>query len=173
MTIHAAKGLEFPVVFLVGMEEGVFPHSRSLLDPAELEEERRLCYVGMTRARQRLFLTFAGMRMLYGTTQFSVASRFLQEIPKHLLDWAGEGERKDANRRPVFAPPAAPKEQKTQVQRAPESFSPGDKIAHRKWGIGTIISLQGTGEDAAAKVAFPGLGIKELLLALAPIEKVK
>ena len=168
MTIHAAKGLEFPVVFLVGMEEGVFPHSRSLLDPAELEEERRLCYVGMTRACQRLFLTYAGMRTLYGTTQFSVASRFLQEIPKHLLCWPGEDEKKDFNRRPVSAPPAAPK-----ARSVPVDFNPGDKISHRKWGIGTIITVQGSGEEASAKVAFPGLGIKELLLALAPIEKVK
>ncbi len=176
MTIHAAKGLEFPVVFLVGMEEGVFPHSRSLLEPAELEEERRLCYVGMTRARQRLFLTFAGMRMLYGSIQYSVASRFLQEIPGHLLDWPGVGEKADFTRRPLspdLAPPAAPKVQAPKVQRPPDSFSPGDKIFHQKWGTGTIISVHGTGEDASAKVAFPGLGIKELLLALAPIEKVK
>lgn len=167
MTIHSAKGLEFPVVFLVGMEEGVFPHSRSLMDQAELEEERRLCYVGMTRACQRLYLTYAVMRTLYGTTQYGVASRFLQEIPNRLLFRPGEDGGVDSTKRTISAPAAE------NAKSKPVSFSPGDKISHRKWGIGTIISLQGAGEEASAKVAFPGLGIKELLLALAPIEKVK
>ena len=86
MTLHNAKGLEFPVVFMVGLEEGLFPHSNSMLDPAELEEERRLCYVGMTRARERLYLTYAQSRLLYGGLQMNAPSRFLSEIPEELIE---------------------------------------------------------------------------------------
>ncbi len=167
MTIHSAKGLEFPVVFLVGMEEGVFPHSRSLLDQAELEEERRLCYVGMTRACQQLYLTYAVMRTLYGNTQYGVASRFLQEIPDELLAKPGESKQATALQRKLTAPNSKREEGKTLV-----IYRPGDKITHRKWGCGTIISVQGEGKNSSAKVAFPGLGIKELLLDLAPIDKI-
>ena len=168
MTIHSAKGLEFPVVFLVGMEDGIFPHSRSLMDLGELEEERRLCYVGMTRACKRLYLTHAVMRTIYGKTQFSIPSRFLDEIPEELLD-------KPQDRKPSLSdqstPSPGPDDEKKINKKT--TYGPGDKISHRKWGIGTIISVEGEGEDAIAKVAFNGLGIKDLLLALAPVDKVE
>ncbi|NLM36609.1 MAG: DNA helicase PcrA, partial [Firmicutes bacterium] len=187
MTIHAAKGLEFPVVFLVGMEEGIFPHSRSLLDEGELEEERRLCYVGMTRARLRLYLSYAQMRILYGNFQYQAPSRFLQEIPPALL-WRREEAAPETpalsgygNR---FFKPAAPHGPATPAGSTapasaasgpdqPVTFRPGEKVIHRKWGQGTIITVDGTGQGAKVKVAFPGLGIKELLVELAPLEKVE
>jgi DNA helicase-2/ATP-dependent DNA helicase PcrA len=169
MTIHSAKGLEFPVVFLVGMEDGIFPHSRSLMDLGELEEERRLCYVGMTRACQRLYLTHALMRTIYGKTQFSIPSRFLDEIPDELLAKPGEREFSSAQKSSSLTSDGEHKA--NQAKKA--TYGPGDKISHRKWGIGTIISIEGEGEDAIAKVAFNGLGIKDLLLALAPVDKME
>ncbi|HHW12816.1 MAG TPA: DNA helicase PcrA [Firmicutes bacterium] len=192
MTIHSAKGLEFPVVFLVGMEEGIFPHSRSLLDEAELEEERRLCYVGMTRARQRLYLSYAQMRTLYGNFQYQVPSRFIQEIPPALLQRRERTEQEPpavAGYGRFFRPaamtapgapavPSAPNTPAAPTSSAPGAdkpitYCPGDKVIHRKWGQGTIITVDGTGQGAKVKVAFPGLGIKELLVELAPLEKVE
>jgi len=192
MTIHSAKGLEFPVVFLVGLEEGIFPHSRSLMEEAELEEERRLCYVGMTRARRRLYLSYAVMRTLYGNTQYQVPSRFLQEIPSALLRFpeketmgpaAGDmpfripfaaasvpaGPTSPAGRPSAAGPlfPAGPRQGTT------VNYRPGDKVLHGKWGKGTVITVEGEGQEAKVKVAFPGLGIKELLVELAPLTKVE
>lgn len=174
MTIHSAKGLEFPVVFLVGMEEGIFPHSRSLMEETELEEERRLCYVGMTRARQRLYLSYAQMRTLYGNFQYQVPSRFIQEIPAALLrrreatapEPLGTGTHGSRSLPPAAAPPAALR------PAGSVTYRPGDKVFHRKWGQGTVITVEGSGQEAKVKVAFPGLGIKELLVELAPLEKV-
>ncbi|HHT06227.1 MAG TPA: DNA helicase PcrA [Hydrogenispora sp.] len=175
MTIHSAKGLEFPVVFLVGMEEGIFPHSRSLMDEAELEEERRLCYVGMTRARQRLYLSYAQMRTLYGNFQYQVPSRFIQEIPAALLF-----RREEPEQEPVVTTTPSPRFFKPSVSApsAPAAagsvtYRPGEKVIHRKWGQGTIITVEGSGQETKVKVAFPGLGIKELLVELAPLEKVE
>ena len=110
MTLHTAKGLEYPVVFLTGMEDGVFPHTRSLGDPDELEEERRLCYVGITRARERLYLCHAWSRMLFGATDYYPPSRFLAEIPEELTPRAGRGGRSGvgARRRPARSGPAPP-----------------------------------------------------------------
>ncbi|NLC53331.1 MAG: ATP-binding domain-containing protein, partial [Firmicutes bacterium] len=174
MTIHSAKGLEFPVVFLVGMEEGLFPHSRSLLDEAELEEERRLCYVGMTRARQRLYLSYAQMRTLYGNTQYQVPSRFIQEIPAALLLRPEETAQEPAveTRGVQFLKPTASVPSPPGIAGS-VTYRPGEKVIHRKWGQGTIITVEGSGQDAKVKVAFPGLGIKELLVELAPLEKVE
>ena len=168
MTIHSAKGLEFPVVFLVGMEEGIFPHSRSLMDSAEIEEERRLCYVGMTRAKKRLFLTYATMRNLYGGTQYSIPSRFLGEISPELLDQPGARSFASGGKGKTPSPAIQPKAK----EQAALELKAGDKVAHEKWGIGTVISLKGQGEAAQVTVAFPGLGIKELILSFAPLEKV-
>lgn len=180
MTIHSAKGLEFPVVFLVGLEEGIFPHSRSLLDEAELEEERRLCYVGMTRARQRLYLSYAVMRTLYGNTQYQIPSRFLQEIPPSLLRTPEKAALEPAGgdplaRTPVSAFPttAQPLSPAGPRTDAPVRYRPGDKVIHGKWGKGTVITVEGEGHEAKVKVAFPGLGIKELLVELAPLAKVE
>ncbi|HBR35267.1 MAG TPA: DNA helicase PcrA [Firmicutes bacterium] len=178
MTIHSAKGLEFPVVFLVGMEEGIFPHSRSLLDEAEIEEERRLCYVGMTRARRRLFLSYALVRTLYGNTQYQVPSRFIQEVPTALLNGmekqktesTAPAEPNLGSRRPYGAAASSTAQERS---AGAVHYQPGDKVVHRKWGQGTIITMEGEGQEARIKVAFPGLGIKELLVDLAPLEKVE
>ena len=191
MTLHSAKGLEFPVVFLVGMEEGIFPHSRSLLESAELEEERRLCYVGITRAKQRLYVTHASQRVMYGNYTNSVPSRFLLEFPREVLTRIKE-ERATAERRTPVQPLASSafKQMATPGGRAttavsqgaqakpkapataPDDIRVGCKVKHPKWGIGTVVTKEGTGEDAQVKVAFPGLGIKSLIMAYANLEKV-
>ena len=178
MTLHSAKGLEFPVVFLMGMEEGVFPGMRSFGDDEEIEEERRLCYVGITRAKERLFLSRAKSRMLFGATKYNPPSRFLGEIPDELLDCKEE--------RPTVTPmteiPAkmgggismsatftAPK--KAEPEKDLPDYAVGDKVKHRKFGIGTVVSAQSMGRDVLLRIDFPE-GEKKLLAAYAPIEKV-
>ncbi|WP_085993298.1 DNA helicase PcrA [Oceanobacillus senegalensis] len=179
MTLHAAKGLEFPVVFLIGMEENVFPHSRSLMDSEEMEEERRLAYVGITRAEQILFLTHAKMRTLYGKTNMNPISRFINEIPQDLIEGIEEartsmlgtssfGKSKD---RPSPVKRKAERVQKTTGAETQE-WAPGDKAAHKKWGVGTVVKVQGEGEKMELDVAFPApTGIKRLLAKFAPITK--
>jgi DNA helicase-2/ATP-dependent DNA helicase PcrA len=168
MTLHSAKGLEFPVVFLTGLEEGVFPHSRSLLDHSEMEEERRLCYVGLTRARERLYLTHCWKRTLYGQERYNKASRFLEEIPPHLMEasdnLSGSGKNKFSRTTPV-------KDFRERSVQALESFVLGDKVKHNKWGVGVIVGIQGEGINAEFKVAFPDQGIKLLLAKYAPLER--
>ena len=203
MTLHAAKGLEFPVVFLVGMEEGVFPHSRAIMEPGELEEERRLCYVGMTRAKERLYLTCAQQRMLYGEPVASAVSRFVGEIPEHLVENRSEEIRAQAARarwqvlpggragRPGFGPvtmslaglgaPAGAGRTPGAGANAPAAagagaahdWRPGDKVYHRAWGQGTIVSCESSAGDLILTVAFPGQGVKKLLASMAPLERVK
>ena len=188
MTLHAAKGLEFPSVFLVGMEDGVFPHLRSLGEPAELEEERRLAYVGITRARERLYLTNTWSRMLYGSTQYNPPSRFLDEIPTDLLEHA-EGSRETRTRQREtygsggWSSPVRRNRDEI-VERALRPQGPvkhgaevlglrvGDDVRHAKWGEGVIIDIEGQGEKAEATVRFPGAGEKRLLLSWAPLEKL-
>ncbi|MED1471702.1 DNA helicase PcrA [Bacillus salipaludis] len=186
MTLHSAKGLEFPVVFLIGMEEGVFPHSRSLMEEAEMEEERRLAYVGITRAEQSLFLTNAQMRTLFGRTNMNPASRFIKEIPEDLLEDAvpkagksspfgsrggsfagsGTGFGAPAARKPVMRPVAAT------TGGDQVGWKVGDKAEHGKWGIGTVVSVKGEGEGTELDIAFPSpTGIKRLLAKFAPIKK--
>ncbi len=199
MTLHSAKGLEFPVVFLIGMEEGVFPHSRSLTEEAEMEEERRLAYVGITRAEQNLFLTNAQMRTLFGRTNMNPASRFISEIPEDLFEEV-EPERRQSSpfgsrpfgsagssyssagssfgsQRSSFGTPSAPRKP---VMRPVSSASNGDEISwkvgdkaeHGKWGIGTVVSVKGQGEGMELDIAFPKpIGIKRLLAKFAPIKK--
>ncbi|WP_284141368.1 DNA helicase PcrA [Virgibacillus sp. LDC-1] len=180
MTLHAAKGLEFPVVFLIGMEENVFPHSRSLFDDDEMEEERRLAYVGITRAEQKLFLTHAKMRTLYGRTNMNPISRFINEIPEELMDGIEQARttmfgNAFANRRTQGQPASLKrKAQKLQTTTGAESetWQPGDKAAHKKWGVGTVVKVQGEGEGMELDVAFPApTGIKRLLAKFAPITK--
>ena len=158
MTLHSAKGLEFPVVFITGFEEGIFPHSRSLNNEEELEEERRLCYVGMTRAKERLYLTYAWRRNLNGNTLFNSVSRFISEIPKHLKEKAdiekGEEIPSPDNRR-----------KKIEVVV-------GDKIRHADWGIGTILNKTDTENDIFITVDFGKLGLKKLSMNFAPLEKL-
>lgn len=184
MTLHSAKGLEFPVVFLLGLEEGVFPHSRSLMDEEEMEEERRLAYVGITRAEQELFLTNAQMRTLYGRTNMNPVSRFINEIPEGLLEDlkpAPKGRTSfGSSTRPVTSaarkttasfgrPVAAP----TATGGDEIGWTVGDKASHKKWGIGTVVSVKGEGEGKELDIAFPSpIGIKRLLAKFAPIEKV-
>ncbi len=182
MTLHTAKGLEFPVVFIVGMEDGVFPHLRSLGEPDEMEEERRLAYVGITRARERLYVSHAWCRNLWGQTQYNPPSRFLKEIPE-LLVRTVEGSRRITPRvGRGFAPmreeivEAAIRRGKapTPVQGTGAEklgLEAGEKVVHSKWGEGLVTEVRGEGERASATVRFPGLGDKQLLLHMAPIKR--
>ncbi|WP_088036130.1 DNA helicase PcrA [Evansella clarkii] len=195
MTLHSAKGLEFPVVFLIGLEEGVFPHSRSLMEEAEMEEERRLAYVGITRAEQELFLSRAKMRTLYGRTNMNPASRFLNEIPSDLVNCLNEPKEQPvppwmetsrgggraaqpANRGMSGRTSAAAPVRQTQQRAATTmtggdsfSWSVGDKASHKKWGTGTVVSMKGEGENIELDIAFPEVGIKRLFAKFAPITK--
>ncbi|WP_313406004.1 DNA helicase PcrA [Aeromicrobium sp.] len=176
MTLHTAKGLEFPVVFLTGLEDGVFPHLRSLGDPAELQEERRLAYVGITRARERLYLTRATVRSAWGAPSYNPASRFLDEIPATLVDW-----RREASAPTQWAPrtPAASFKSSTVAARSKKrstaeivSLSPGDRVTHDSFGLGTVVTLEGSGDKSVASVDFGSAGVKRLLLRYAPLEKL-
>jgi DNA helicase II / ATP-dependent DNA helicase PcrA len=163
MTLHTAKGLEFPIVFIIGMEDGVFPHMRSLGEPDELEEERRLAYVGITRAMDRLYLTSAWNRMLFGGSSYNPPSRFLQEIPDGLLTKAGKRKPRTPAEKAAFSGPASTVD--------PSSIGPGDRVRHGKWGLGTVREVVGDGDRAEAEVMFDTQGKKRLLLAWAPLEK--
>jgi DNA helicase-2/ATP-dependent DNA helicase PcrA len=163
MTLHTAKGLEFPAVFIVGMEDGVFPHMRSLGDPNELEEERRLAYVGITRAQDKLYLTSAWSRMLFGGSNYNPPSRFLAEVPDGLMEKAGKRQRRTASER------AAANGPRTTIEAG--QVGPGDRVRHDKWGLGTVREVVGTGEQAEAEVMFDTQGKKRLLLAWAPLER--
>ncbi len=177
LTLHSAKGLEFPVVFIVGLEEGILPHSRSLDEPEEMEEERRLCYVGLTRAQQRLYLVYAFRRTLYGQSELNVPSRFLRDIPSHLI--AGregfevrQGEldmEAGAVRRMTTwtMAPVPPVRQTTETE-----FHPGDKVHHPAFGKGTVINSHIRGGDEEVTVAFASRGIKKLVVSLAKLIKV-
>jgi DNA helicase II / ATP-dependent DNA helicase PcrA len=186
MTLHSAKGLEFPVVFLIGMEEGVFPHSRSLMEEAEMEEERRLAYVGITRAEKSLFMTNAQMRTLFGRTNMNPASRFITEIPEDLLEGIQPAKRAGTpfgsrgtsfgSQGPSFGSPAARKTVMRPVAASTGgdeiSWKVGDKAAHGKWGTGTVVSVKGEGEGIELDIAFPSpIGIKRLLAKFAPIKR--
>jgi DNA helicase-2/ATP-dependent DNA helicase PcrA len=218
MTMHSAKGLEFPIVFIIGMEEGVFPHSRALMDDEELEEERRLAYVGITRAEERLYLTCARVRTLFGRTMANMPSRFLQEVPDELkqndtparsfgFGYSGYGEAGGFGYRGGFGGygsgsgfgggyggrtaqtpsgsagvsraaggigrPAGAGAAAAAGSAAGESFSPGDKVNHAKWGVGTVVAVKGEGNDRELQIAFPApVGVKRLLAAFAPITKL-
>lgn len=184
MTLHSAKGLEFPNVFLVGMEEGIFPHSRTLMNDDEIEEERRLCYVGITRAEKHLFLSNARTRTIYGRTQYYTPSRFLQEVPRNLVH---------VIKRPVVQRPAmtsqvhklTAKENANWFEQHKASFFPressaaagcsfhvGDKVMHKKWGAGTIVTAKAADDGQEVTVAFAGGGIRSLLTKYAKLEKL-
>jgi DNA helicase II / ATP-dependent DNA helicase PcrA len=173
MTLHSAKGLEFPVVFLTGLEDGVFPHMRSLGEPDELEEERRLCYVGITRARERLYLCHAWSRMLFGRTDFYPPSRFLDEIPEELVEVLGEdrpvGGGRGAHREAVVS--AALASNAGRAARLP-GLRVGDDVGHDTFGEGVVLDVIGEGEKAEAVIRFRDAGEKRLLLAWAPLQKL-
>lgn len=170
MTLHNAKGLEFDVVFISGMEDGVFPHMRALGDPAELEEERRLCYVGITRARKRLYLTGASSRNLFGVNNYNSRSRFFSEIPSHLLEEA----RRTRRRSTIEASPSGGRRALVPNEGALSSdeIAAGDRVRHKQWGPGIVREVRGSGDSAEAYVIFETNGTKRLLLAWAPLEKV-
>ncbi len=185
MTLHTAKGLEFDNVFLTGMEDGIFPHMRALADPAELSEERRLAYVGITRARRRLFMSRAAVRTVWGQPQYNPPSRFLEEIPAELIDWQRTGSqltswgsaasaRTASARRstsasgPVFGSGHGDLPRAAQVP----TLEPGDRVLHSSFGMGEVVATSGMGEKATADVDFGSAGVKRLALRFAPLEKL-
>ena len=195
MTLHTAKGLEFPVVFLTGLEDGVFPHSRSLGDQPELEEERRLAYVGLTRARERLYISRAVVRSAWGAPSHNPGSRFLDELPVDLVDWRRTeaaqttwdrpdlsssygggrvwGSPTDRGRR-NFSSAAARADAAAKAKPAREipSLEPGDRVLHDSFGMGTVVALEGAGDKQVASIDFGSEGVKRLLLRYAPVEKL-
>ncbi len=176
MTLHNAKGLEFPAVFLTGLEDGIFPHIRSLGDAQELEEERRLAYVGITRARQRLYLSRATVRSAWGQTAYNPASRFLDEIPDELVEWQRRPEpaaatlaRGVSDGRGVAGARAKPG---GVGLRPVPVLAPGDRVTHDSFGLGTVVAVSGTGDGARAEIEFRDEGMKTLLLRYAPVAKL-
>ena len=212
MTLHSAKGLEFPIVFMIGMEEGLFPHSRTLMDDNEIEEERRTCYVGITRAQRKLYLTNARQRTIYGKTNAFPPSRFLEEIPEEYVErlvpranafgfananhygaqqrngfmsfqpspnQMGNGTSFSGRPQSALEAMNALSQKKVNVQPQAGVIRPdtsvkwkvGDKAQHGKWGVGTVVSVKGSGEEVELKIAFPGQGVKGLMQKYAPITK--
>jgi DNA helicase-2/ATP-dependent DNA helicase PcrA len=180
LTLHTAKGLEFPVVFMIGMEEGIFPHSRSFHDLEQMEEERRLAYVGITRAKDRLYLTRAFRRSSYGYEELTIPSRFLEDIPPELLDDRNRQQEtafpvggSRAASQPAAQPVSTRWNQGGSVDSAPKvtSHKVGDLVYHRKFGEGTVISVEVEGDEEFVQVAFPNQGIKKLAASIAPLEK--
>lgn len=185
MTLHSSKGLEFPVVFLAGMEEGLFPHARTLMDETEIEEERRLCYVGITRAKEKLFLSSAKMRTIYGNTVTYPPSRFLQEIPPRLVKTVKRQEHRTAleNFKQVtekrstwgsnFNPRSFMPAGKTAAGSGTSArFNTGDKVNHSKWGNGMVVSVKDADDGQEVKVAFAGAGVRSLLTKYAVLKKL-
>jgi len=190
MTLHSAKGLEFPMVFMVGMEESIFPISRAMNTYEELEEERRLCYVGITRAKEELYITNAEARMLYGRTSYNPKSRFINELPLNLTENVQDRKINVGNRpskgvsfndffkgvnykksnETIYKQPAKVEEMDEEI---PAYWNIGDKVSHKLFGIGTIVQLKGEKEGLEGHVAFESKGIKKLMLHFAPIKKVK
>jgi DNA helicase II / ATP-dependent DNA helicase PcrA len=172
ITLHQAKGLEFPVVFIVGMEEGLLPHRRSMEDPDELEEERRLCYVGVTRAQQRVYLLHTYHRNLFGSSSATLPSRFLQDIPKQLIAgkgiWEDDGDKADE-----FTPITTLYSRSTVKPLSSLKLEIGDRVQHKMFGEGIVINCSPNKDDQEITVAFDGAGVKHLLLSLAPLEKIE
>jgi DNA helicase-2/ATP-dependent DNA helicase PcrA len=176
MTLHTAKGLEFPVVFVTGWEDGMFPHMRALGDPVELSEERRLAYVGITRARQRLYLSRAKVRSSWGQPMLNPESRFLREIPEDLIDWRrtdpgpGPGQSLSAPVAGRFGPPRpAP----TSAGKRPLLvLAQGDRVNHDKYGLGRVEEVSGAGESAMSLIDFGSAGRVKLMHNHAPLQKL-
>lgn len=180
MTLHAAKGLEFPVVFLTGLDEGLFPHSRTLLDPSQVEEERRLAYVGITRAERQLYVTNAITRTMYGRISAYMPSRFLAEIPPQLME--------DYHRKSAMpqsrSTATVPGRQRVSILTKPvasslpkkhavtDTYAKGDKVRHKIWGIGTVLQVIGEGANMQMKIQFPTKGVRQVVVKYAPLEKI-
>ncbi|GAA3201311.1 MULTISPECIES: DNA helicase PcrA [Streptomyces] len=187
MTLHTAKGLEFPVVFLTGMEDGVFPHMRALGQTKELEEERRLAYVGITRARERLYLTRSTLRSAWGQPSYNPPSRFLEEIPAAHLEWKRTGASSPVSSGPVSGVAASLSStrsrssasgasgfatRRTTADAPVVSLAVGDRVTHDQFGLGTVVAVKGTGANAEATIDFGDAKPKRLLLRYAPVEKL-
>jgi len=175
ITLHQAKGLEYDAVFLVGLEDGMLPHSRSLEDPAQLEEERRLLYVGMTRARKRLYMFRAFQRRFHGQSGSQTASRFLLEIPESLVtirDIRGHSRVADRIPDPMWTKRAASTPAPRPATRSTDELAPGERVKHDVFGEGVVVSSSGSGSDTQVTVAFVGEGVKRLMLSFAPIERI-
>jgi DNA helicase-2/ATP-dependent DNA helicase PcrA len=171
MTVHSAKGLEFDVVFMSGLEEGLFPHEQSVMERDGLEEERRLAYVAITRARQRLYLSHAQTRMLHGQTRYNVPSRFLEEIPQGLMKWLTPR----FSRQKAFTPDFSRQTRTTIPSRSSASrevggFRIGQNVVHAKFGAGVIIDAEGQGGDARVQVNFGAHGVKWLAVSVAKLQ---
>lgn len=182
MTLHTAKGLEFPTVFLTGMEENIFPHSRSIGEREEIEEERRLAYVGITRAKERLYISRAEYRSAWGAPNYNPPSRFLDEIPEEVISWSGEGvhgaTKMSQYRKAVssgssrlIARPAKPTGRKVSSENTLQ-LAPGDRVSHDTFGLGTVIAVSGEAEKSEATIDFGSYGEKRLLLRYAPVDKL-
>jgi DNA helicase-2/ATP-dependent DNA helicase PcrA len=172
MTLHTAKGLEFPTVFLTGMEDGIFPHSRTLGEKDEIEEERRLAYVGLTRARQRLYISRAEYRSTWGAPNYNPPSRFLDEIPEDVIEWRNQGRSSSPSlvtrtRTATTAPPRA-----TGKKSVAMELAVGERVSHDTFGLGTVVAVAGAGDKAEATINFGQYGEKRLLLRYAPVEKL-
>jgi DNA helicase-2/ATP-dependent DNA helicase PcrA len=178
MTLHTAKGLEFPVVFVTGWEDGMFPHMRALGDPTELSEERRLAYVGITRARQRLYVSRAKVRSSWGQPMLNPESRFLREIPQELIDWR-RTEQAASFSAPVsgagrFGGAARPSPSRTAASRNRPLLvlEPGDRVTHDKYGLGRVEEVSGVGESAMSLIDFGSSGRVKLMHNHAPVSKL-
>ena len=170
ITLHQAKGLEFPVVFIIGMEEGLLPHRRSLDNPDELEEERRLCYVGVTRAQQRAYLLYTYHRSLFGGNSATRRSRFLEDIPSQFITRKGLWEEEEKEEE--FTPVTALYSKATPSPANNLKLEIGDHVHHKIFGDGVVINCSPNKDDQEITVAFEGAGVKRLLLSLAPLEKI-
>jgi DNA helicase II / ATP-dependent DNA helicase PcrA len=173
MTLHTAKGLEFPTVFLTGMEDGIFPHSRTLGEKDEIEEERRLAYVGLTRARQRLYISRAEYRSTWGAPNYNPPSRFLDEIPEEVIEWRNEGR---SSLSPSFVTRSrvatTPPPRATGKKSVAMELAVGERVSHDTFGLGTVVAVAGAGDKAEATINFGQYGEKRLLLRYAPVEKL-
>jgi DNA helicase-2/ATP-dependent DNA helicase PcrA len=180
MTVHSAKGLEFDAVFISGLEEGLFPHENSVREEKGLEEERRLMYVAVTRARKRLYISHAQTRMLHGQTRYNLPSRFFEEIPEGLLKWltprmarghaaVSGGLTFTSPRRPAWAEPAPAAVMRRTVEKETGGFRIGQNVAHAKFGQGVIVNAEGAGSEARVQVNFGREGVKWLALSVAKL----
>jgi len=172
MTLHTAKGLEFPTVFLTGMEDGIFPHSRTLGEKDEIEEERRLAYVGLTRARQRLYISRAEYRSTWGAPNYNPPSRFLDEIPEDVIEWRNQGRSSSPSLVTRSRVATTPPPRATGKKSVAMELAVGERVSHDTFGLGTVVAVAGAGDKAEATINFGQYGEKRLLLRYAPVEKL-